>query len=125
MISYKQIRLEIIIVSLLWVSVIASYILMAEYNMQFVFGVIGLLIVSVTLKKFYKLSLQLLLLLLALSVFSLVRFFTAFGVRFLDLDLAPIFLLCLLIIKRFDRIQTFIQPSESDDNQKEKNKKPQ
>ncbi|OIQ21455.1 MAG: hypothetical protein BM557_04175 [Flavobacterium sp. MedPE-SWcel] len=114
--------LEIVIICLLWVSVILSFVLILDYDIQFAVGILGLLIVSLTLKKYYKLSIQLLLLLLLLSVFEIVKFSIAFGVKFGSVNLISMFLLGMIIVKRLDVIRAVMRSSsiERGNNEKER-----
>ena len=114
--------LEIVIICFLWLSVILSFILNLDYDLPFAFGILSLLIVSITLGKYYKLSLQLLLLLLLLSMFNVVKFSIAFGVKFGSLNLISTFLLAIIIVKRFDVIRAVMGSSsiEKSNNEEER-----
>lgn len=99
-------RIEQLIIILLWISILGSLCLRFSFNAQFVLGIVGLSIVTVTYKKVYNVSLITLFFILLFSIFNLMQFSSAFGL-YLQLFGIPIsvtsivlFLLLLFIQKK-------------------------
>ena len=97
-------RIEQLIIILLWLNIFASLYFNHSFNAPFIFGIIGLSIVTVTYKKFYSISLAVLLFILLLSIFNVIQFSLAFGFNFGIISIPSIILLSLLVFKRMDEI---------------------
>ena len=104
----NKIKIELIIISLLWISVIFSFYQVNSYDITFIFGIIGLLIVSVTYKKFRDFSFSLLLLFLFFSIFNLINFnyslkayIDFFG---LQIHVIPFLFFIILLYKKIDKV---------------------
>lgn len=98
---------EIIIVTILWIFVIASVIYNPNLRIQSFFGIISITFVSATLiLKKDDLSLGVLLFALLLSTFSVIKFGDAFDATIGVFHLFPLILLLVLIFSRFSEIMT-------------------
>ncbi|AWA31099.1 hypothetical protein HYN48_13935 [Flavobacterium magnum] len=99
----------IIIISILWISIITSICLVKNYNVNFIFGIVGLSIVTITYNKFREFSFGILALLIFLSIFNVVSFSYAFGLYFHifggRLNIPSVILFCVLF---FTQIEKFV-----------------
>lgn len=96
---------EITIAIILLICVITSIIFNPRFGVPFIFGIIGMVSVFVSLLLRKKsLALGILIFVLLLSTFNLVKFTEAFGCSFGFLSLVPLFLLIALFISRKDEI---------------------
>jgi predicted membrane protein len=78
----KKLKTEIVIICILWLSIISSLCLNYKFDIFFIFGIIGLSIVTLTFKKHYEISLSSLVLILIFSTFNLVKFNLTFNINF-------------------------------------------
>lgn len=99
-----KLKTEIIIILLLWLSVILSLYLNYKFDIFFIFGIIGLSIVTFTYKKYYENSLAILFLILLFSSFNLIKFSAAFYVNFGIISISNFILLIILVYKRRNEI---------------------
>ena len=89
---------EIVIVTMLWISIIISIIRNPSFGPQFIFGIISIMTVSTALLLEKKdLSLGLLTFTLILSTFNAVKFSEAFSLSMGFVQLIPLILLIILI----------------------------
>ncbi len=96
---------EIIIVTILWISIILSIIQDPQFRVQFLFGILSLLIVTATLLLRKKdASLGILTFALILSCFNAVKFSEAFSASIGFLSLFPFLLLLVLLFSRFGEL---------------------
>ncbi len=104
----------VIIISILWISIITSLYRVANYNAEFVFGIVGLTIVTITYKKFQEFSFGILALLMFLSIFNVVTFNYSFGLYLnifsARLSIQSIILFCFLF---FTQLEKFIDLRQS------------
>jgi predicted membrane protein len=100
----KLLKTEQIIMIVLWLNIVASLYLNYSFNMPFIFGIIGLVIITVTYKKFYSISLAVLLFILLLSIFNVIRFSLAFGFNVGIISIPSVILFSVVVFKRKDEI---------------------
>jgi len=74
-----------------------------NFNVQFIFGIVGLLLVTVTYKKFPEFSFGIFALLLLLSIFNVVTFSYAFGVNFGIFSIPSILLFAVLFFTQMEK----------------------
>lgn len=118
---------EIIIATILWISVISSIVINPQFRVQFIFGILSLVIVSTCLLLRKKdVSLGILTFALILSCFNAVKFSEAFGASIGFLSLFPFLLLLILIFSRFGELLELkekwfgVEPTEVGKNQENK-----
>jgi predicted membrane protein len=97
-------KTEIIIIFILWLSIISSLYLNYKFDIFFIFGIIGLAIVTITYKKYYEISLSIFVIILILSCFNFIKFSLAFGLNFGIVSIPNSVLLTVLIYKRRNEI---------------------
>ena len=99
---------EEIITNLLWISVIVSILMKFNIDVYFIFGLVSLLIITATNKKYPDVSFGLLFLSLFFSSFHIISFSTAFGLTIRcilgSVNIISLSLLFVLIYKRLDKI---------------------
>ena len=105
----KKISSDIIIISILWLSIAVSLFLNPNYNPQFIFGIVGLLIVTLTHTKFPEFSFGVFALILFLSIFNVVSFNYAFGLNFGIFSIPSILLFAILFFTQIDRFYELIR----------------
>jgi predicted membrane protein len=103
-ITMKLLKTEQIIIIVLWLNIVASLYLNYSFNMPFIFGIIGLVIITVTYKKFYSISLAVLLFILLLSIFNVIPFSLAFGFNVGIISIPSVILFSVVVFKRKDEI---------------------
>ena len=95
---------ELIILVILWVSVLTSLIFNRNFTLTFIFGVVALLIVTLTFKKYKDASLGLLFFFLFLSVFYIITFSTVFGLSVgffgISINIPSLALFSILLFRR-------------------------
>lgn len=101
---------EFIIIVMLWVSVLTSSIFNRNFSLSFIFGMVALVVVTLTFKKYKDASLGLLFFFLFLSVFYIINFSTVFGVSvgFLGISI-NVPSLALFLILSFRRVEDFFR----------------
>jgi hypothetical protein len=100
----KILKTEFVIFSILWLSIFTSLYFNYKFDVFFIFGIIGLSISTLTYKKYYDISLSVLLLALFFSVFYIVKFSLAFGLNFGLISIPSFFMLIILFFKRKNEI---------------------
>jgi predicted membrane protein len=113
----KNLKIEIIIICILWLSVISSLYLNYKFDIFFIFGIIGLSIVTLTYKKYYEISLSSLILILLFSTFNLIKFNLAFGLNFGLISIPSFILLIILAYKRRNEILDLKEKWFAEDNE--------
>jgi hypothetical protein len=122
----KIIKTEIIILSILWLSITSSLYFNYKFDTFFTFGIIGLSIATLTYKKYYDISLSVLILILFFSVFNVVKFSLAFGLNFGLISIPPLIMLMILLFMRKNEIldlkeRWFDEENEEVETQKYRN----
>jgi len=100
----KKLKIEKIIIFILWLSVILSLYLNYKFDIFLIFGIIGLSIITLTYKKYHEISLATLILILFFSTFNLIKFSLAFGLNFGFISIPNFILLIILAYKRRNQI---------------------
>ena len=100
----KKITTEIIMIFILWLSVIVSLYLNYKFDIFFIFGIIGLLIVTLTNKKFAEISLASLIVILLFASFNLIKFSLAFGLNFGIISIPNFILLIVLLYQKRNQV---------------------
>ena len=100
----KKITTEIIIVFILWLSVILSLYLNYKFDIFFIFGIIGLSIVTLTNKKLTEISLTILIVILLFASFNLIKFSLAFGLNFGVISIPNFILLIVLLYQKRNQV---------------------
>lgn len=119
----KNIKTEVIIITILWTSIILSFLLKRDYDIFFLFGIVGLTITTLTFKKFYNFSFGLLLILLFFSIFNVITFNYAFGVTFkiklfhITFNILSLIWFSILFFKKFDTIYKLKNEWFTDENE--------
>ena len=119
----KKITTEIIIIFILWLSVILSLYLNYKFDIFFIFGIIGLSIVTLTIKKLKEISLTILIVILLFSSFNLIKFSLAFGLNFGVISIPNFILLLVLLYRKRNQVldlkeKWFAEDEEEIENQK-------
>ena len=119
----KKITTEIIIIFILWLSVILSLYLNYKFDIFFIFGIIGLSIVTLTNKKLTEISLTILIVILLFSSFNLIKFSLAFGLNFGVISIPNFILLIVLLYRKRNQVldlkeKWFAEDEEEIENQK-------
>lgn len=100
----KKITTEIIIIFILWLSVILSLYLNYKFDIFFIFGIIGLSIVTLTNKKLTEISLTILIVILLFASFNLIKFNLAFGLNFGVISIPNFILLIVLLYRKRNQV---------------------
>ena len=100
----RKITTEIIMIFILWLSVILSLYLNYKFDIFFIFGIIGLLIVTLTNKKFAEISLASLIVILLFASFNLIKFSLAFGLNFGVISIPNFILLIVLLYRKRNQV---------------------
>ncbi|MDR6405201.1 MULTISPECIES: hypothetical protein [Chryseobacterium] len=119
----KSIKIEIIVMILLWISVIASVNINQDFNPLFLCGVIGLFLSSVLYIKFKDYSLIILLVLLFLGSLNFIQLFTFIRINFIKLNLPITILFALVLYKRYNELKDNFSGKTNHDRKEERNKK--
>ena len=98
-------------------SVISSLYLNYKFDIFFIFGIIGLSIVTLTYKKYYEISLSSLILISLFSTFNLIKFNLAFGLNFGLISIPSFILLIILAYKRRNEILDLKEKWFAEDNE--------
>ena len=119
----KKITTEIIIIFILWLSVILSLYLNYKFDIFFIFGIIGLSIVTLTNKKLTEISLTILIVILLFSSFNLIKFSLAFSLNFGVISIPNFILLLVLLYRKRNQVldlkeKWFAEDEEEIENQK-------
>ena len=109
---------DIVIIIILWISIIWSFYSSSSYNYPFIFGIVGLTIVTLTYKKFPEFSFGILALILFLSIFDVIIFCYALRINIGILNLSSILLFTILFFTQLDKFlelrRKWSEPEESD-----------
>jgi predicted membrane protein len=121
----KKITTEIIIIFILWLSVILSLYLNYKFDIFFIFGIIGLSIVTLTNKKLTEISLTILIVILLFASFSLIKFSLAFGLNFGVISIPNFILLIVLLYRKRNQVldlkeKWFVEDEEEIENGKKR-----
>ena len=100
----KILKTEYIIFLMLWMSILTSLYFNYKFDVFFIIGIIGLSISTLTYKKYYAISLSVLLLILLFSVFNFVKFSLAFGMNFGLISIPSFLMFMLLFFTRLNEI---------------------
>ena len=93
-----KIKTEVIIITILWINILSSIFINPSFRVEFIFGIISLIIAStLLLLKKKDSSIGILFLTLFLSTFNAIKFNEAFGLSFGILNLIPLILLIILV----------------------------
>ena len=114
----KKISSDIFIIAILWIGVIWSFYSTSNYNYPFIFGIVGLTIVTLTYKKFHEFSFGILALILFLSIFNVIIFCYAWRLNIGILNLFSIILFAILFFTQLEKLlelrKKWSEPDESD-----------
>jgi predicted membrane protein len=99
----KKISSDIIIITILWISIIFSFCLTPNYNYPFIFGIVGLIIVTFSYKKFPDFSFGIFALILFLSIFDVITFSYALHANIGIFSLSSILLFAILFFTQLDK----------------------
>ena len=100
----KKFTIEIIIILILWFSVIMSLYLNYKFDIFFIFGIIGLSIVTLTNRKYKEISLASLIVILLFASFNLIKFSLAFGINFGVINIPNFVLLIILLYRERNQV---------------------
>ena len=100
----RKITTEKIMIFILWLSIILSLYLNYKFDIFFIFGIIGLLIVTLTNKKFAEISLASLIVILLFASFNLIKFSLAFGLNFGVISIPNFILLIVLLYRKRNQV---------------------
>lgn len=118
----KKIKIEVFIISILWITTIISLILGDYINIFFTIGIVGLSLITLSIKKFYSYSSYALMLLLLFSVFKLVQFSSiTLNVGFfgLQLNALSLILLSILLYKKRIIVSNWFRKEDSEEEKKD------
>lgn len=106
--TMKKSSTELIIIIILWLSVLISLFFNSILKLHFIFGIIALLIVTITFKKFRDLSFGLLFFFLLLSVFNVILFSNVYQITFkffnLKINITSLLLFVILFYKKIGNV---------------------
>jgi predicted membrane protein len=96
----RKLTVELIVIIILWLAILLSYLVSKSYDVPYIVGCIGLVLISVLYQKSHDMSLLLLVVLLFLAVFNIVTFSLAYNVHVWLFNVFPLVLLVVLVVKR-------------------------
>ncbi|WP_026977808.1 hypothetical protein [Flavobacterium tegetincola] len=114
----NKFTIEIVIIFILWSSVILSLYLNYKFDLFFIFGILSLLLVTITTKKYPEFSLASLIVILLCATFNLIKFSLAFGLNLGVISITNFILLVVLFYKRRSQILD-LKENFFDENEKE------
>jgi hypothetical protein len=97
----KNLKPEIAVIILLWISITASVIFNPDFSIQFLLAMVGTMAATVALKYQSKLATAILTFVLGLSTIGLIVPSTVFEIAFGPVKLIPLFLFLLLLSMRY------------------------
>ena len=119
----RKIRTDIYIISTLWISIFVSLWRSFNFDPFFIFGIVGLLIVTVCYRKFNDFSFSFLFFILFLSVFDIISFNHSLRLKFAIFNVPSSILFLILVFKQNKKIfelkdKWFSEDAEEIENQK-------
>jgi hypothetical protein len=108
----RKIKIEIIVVAILWINVIYSIVTNHYVANDFWLGIIGLIIATLCLQKFQKFASYFLMLLLLLSIAQLIAFSSTIyliGMFGVGVNILSLILFSILVYKRKNMINEFLE----------------